>query len=360
MSFRGNRVFRTVFPSLLVATAAASPLLSAGADESAAAVAAVPEAPARRGLPREGVWSVVFENDVFANTDRHYTNGVRIARLSPLGEDVDMLKNALAAFPLLSRSADIRTEWSIGQSMFTPRRIVDAIPNPSDRPYAGWLYAAFGLIAEDGNTLDQLQTSIGVVGPWSFAEETQKAVHRLTGSDQPQGWYAQLRNEPVAQMTYQRSWRRVPGDRGVLDVRGYRIDLTTHSGGSAGNAFIYGNAGATVRFGKDLPEDYGPPRVPPSLPGSGYFQRPPGDAFGWYLFAGVDGRVVARNMFLDGNAFRNGPSVERRWFVHDLQAGGTLSFAKLQLSYTHVWRSAEFEGQAVPDRFGALSVTWSW
>jgi lipid A 3-O-deacylase len=351
ITFHGLSVSNAWF-STLVAIASIAPLCGQAASEPAS-----PEIPQAR--ENRGIWSFVFENDVFAQADRHYTNGVRLARLIPKDDDPETLKRAALAFPLLSTNAAIRTEWSVGQSMFTPRRITDAIPNPLDRPYAGWLYATFGLIAEDGNRLEQLQSSIGVIGPWSLAEDTQKAVHRLTESDRPLGWHAQLRTEPTVQGTYQRSWRRFLAADNVLQS-GYGMDATTHSGLSVGNVFIYGNAGATVRFGKDLPVDYGPPRVQPSLPGSGFFTRPLGDAFGWYLYAGLDSRLVARNLFLDGNTFRDSPSVEKRNVVHDLQVGATLSWKSLQISYTHVWRSTEFHGQPVPDRFGVLSATWIW
>lgn len=65
-----------------------------------------------------------------------------------------------------------------------------------------------------------------------------------------------------------------------------------------------------LRLGQRLPLDYGPPRIQPSLPGSGFFV-PPQDRFGWYLFAGVEGRAVARNIFLDGNTFRDSRSVDK-------------------------------------------------
>ena len=65
----------------------------------------------------------------------------------------------------------------------------------------------------------------------------------------------------------------------------------------------YLEVGATLRIGNDLPNDYGAPRIRPSLPGSNFFL--PRDNFGWYLFAGAGGRAVAYNIFLDGNTDGN-------------------------------------------------------
>ena len=55
------------------------------------------------------------------------------------------------------------------------------------------------------------------------------------------------------------------------------------------------------------------------MPGGGYFRRKKG--FNWYLFAGLEGRAVFRNIFLDGNTFTDSHSVDSKHFVGDIQAG---------------------------------------
>src|SRR5256885_10946822 len=47
---------------------------------------------------------------------------------------------------------------------------------------------------------------------------------------------------------------------------------------------------AIGRIGFDLPDDYGPPRIEPGLPGTNFFE--PTAAFGWYLFAGVGSKKL--------------------------------------------------------------------
>jgi hypothetical protein len=138
----------------------------------------------------------------------------------------------------------------------------------------------------------------------------------------------------------------------------YGMDITPHLGGAVGNVYTYANAGVTFRIGKDLQQDYGPPRVGPSVPGSGYFV--PRDTVGWYLFAGLEGRAVARNIFLDGNTFAASRSVSKRPFVADLQAGLAVTIDRLRLSYTQVWRTREFYGQPTGESFGALTASLRW
>ena len=65
---------------------------------------------------------------------------------------------------------------------------------------------------------------------------------------------------------------------------------------------------------------------------------------------------MIRNIFLDGNSFKNSPSVDKKPLVHDANAGISLTFGKTQLAYTLNWRSKEFDGQDEESLFGALSI----
>jgi hypothetical protein len=111
-----------------------------------------------------------------------------------------------------------------------------------------------------------------------------------------------------------------------------------------------------LRIGYDLPADYGPPRVRPSLPGSDFFI--PQKKLGWYLFAGVEGRAVVRNIFLDGNTFVDSHSVDKKPFIGNLQTGLALIYGDVRLSYTHVFNTREFEGQQEAGEFGAVSLSY--
>src|SRR5262249_44883781 len=160
----------------------------------------------------------------------------------------------------------------------------------------------------------------GVVGPASGARELQKFFHRATSSRDPQGWDHQLRNELGVNVNYQHTWRAA----NLASGNGLAVDFSPQLGGALGNVETYANAGFKLRFGRHLPNDYGPPRIDPGLPGSGYFV--PSSDFRWYLFAGAEGRLVARNIFLDGNTFHDSPSVDKKNWVGDFQAGLAMSW----------------------------------
>jgi hypothetical protein len=62
----------------------------------------------------------------------------------------------------------------------------------------------------------------------------------------------------------------------------------------------------------------------------------------WYVFAGLDHRLIVRNIFLDGTVFRDSPSVRHRPHVYDLRLGFSLRYQALRVSMTRVKRSEEF------------------
>ena len=255
---------------------------------------------------------------------------------------------------LLAPDGKRRIGINFGQSMFTPNDIKIREPQPDDRPWAGYLYGGVALLSETPHTLDALELDVGIVGPASFAEQTQKKWHELIGSPEPEGWNSQLKNEPTVALIYERKWRqevwRFAGPESDLGV-----DITPHVGAALGNVFTYAATGVGLRIGDDLPADFGPPRIRPSLPGSAFFQLD--DRFGWYLFATAEGRAVARNIFLDGNTFEDSASVDKLPFVADFQVGVAFMINEARVTIAQVYRTREFRSQNEPDRFGVVTLS---
>ncbi len=296
--------------------------------------------------------NIQVENDLFGSgSDRNYTNGIRASYLSAQDDIPGWLFVAARSMPLFAADGRLRTSYTLGQNMYTPDDTSRTGLIADDRPYAGWLYGGVGLTSDNGRVLDNLELDIGIVGPASFAEDTQRAWHKLIGADRPQGWDHQLRNEPAFVLFYERKWRAMY----AFDVTGLAVDATPHAGLALGTVYTHGAGGLTLRFGQDLPSDYGPPRIRPSLPGSGFFV--PTRQVSWYLFAGIEGRAVARNIFLDGNTFTDSHSIDKEPLVGDVQAGIAVTFGDARLSYTYVFRTKEFDNQDQPDQFGSFNLS---
>ena len=300
---------------------------------------------------RSGALSLLFENDIFFNTDRHYTNGIAL-NYTTAPQDTPRWVTALAHdLPMFGGDGEVRTSYEVGQDMFTPQNTALANPDPTDRPYAGYLYLGLGLLEKDETHLDQIQLQLGVVGPAALAKETQFWIHGILGDPKPAGWAFQLHNEPAVEVIYERSFKIIP----PKSFLGLFFDVEPHAGAAVGTVYDYANAGAMARLGFNLPDDFGPMRLEPSLPGSGFFE--PNGGLSAYIFAGVDGRAVGRNIFLDGNSWESSRSVAKNVFVGDLQFGAAIAFEDWRLSFSHVFRTKEFKNQSSADQFGAIALT---
>lgn len=300
-----------------------------------------------------GTLSFQFENDALAGgTDRNYTSGARIGYLTGPDRVWGIVEGAAGLLLGAEEEDVVRFGFAVGQSIFTPRDIEEAQPLPDQHPYAGWLYADFSILVERKHTLDTLSLQAGVVGPDSGGEWAQTNVHELIHSDEPLGWDNQLEHEPGVVITFDRKWRALA----EWDALSIGIDLTPNAGFSVGNVLTQATVGLTLRIGNDLADDYGPPRIRPSLAGGGFFK--PSDSFGWYVFAGAAGRAVAYNIFLDGNTMRDSLEVDRRPFVLDVQAGVVIQLLRMQIAFTVVGRTEEFESQRDEQVFGAVSLSF--
>ncbi len=316
--------------------------------------------------------SVLEENDsLYFNSDQHYTQGLRISNLGPAvapqsgwNGPFDVLGAIAPIFADDGASRDGRTpqharRYSVflGQSIFTPKDLTLSPPDPRDRPYAGWLYVGTSLLQETNrNMLENFEIDVGIVGPGALARQTQNDFHQFIGVDQAQGWSHDLQTEPGGMLTYERLWRV-----SLLGDRDNGVDIVPQLGATAGNVMTYGEAGALLRIGKNLRADYGPNRIRPALSGTDYFDGDHLDGdLGFYVFVGTQGRVVGRNIFLDGNSFRPSPSVDKHTFVGDAQAGFSLFWSSAwRLDFSAVRRTREFVGQHSPDVIGTAAIAFT-
>ena len=301
------------------------------------------------------VVALAFENDVFASSDRHYTSGLRIGFAAPSAAT----PRALAAFGdasgLFPESARYRLVLTLGQSMFTPRDILLERPGPDDRSWAGTLYGSIALAGGDGTRSHSLELTLGVAGPSARAGETQRAIHDAVGTDEPAGWDHQIEDRPIVALSYQRRWRYA--ETRLERLGGLEVGLSPHLGATLGTVRADAQVGATVRVGRRLGEDFGPPRVQPSIPGSGVIGARAG---AWYGFAGVDLRLVGRDELLEARGPDDPPPLEPERWVADLQFGALASFGEAKLAYTHVLRTDQWDSQASDTSFGAVSLSRAW
>lgn len=300
--------------------------------------------------------SVSYENDLIGSgSDQNYTSGVQfnyfnVERRPPA--IMNVLADSWLGFDIGDATA---TSYAIGQKIYTPKDISNPNSQPNDRPWAGWLYGSVALSNVSKEHVDSFGLTLGVVGPASLAEQAQTFIHEnITDSPEPMGWDHQLHAEPGIILSWDRRWPVVL----AAEVGGFRLQGEPNVSLALGNVNTFVGFGGTLTFGpnqKQLQDT--PPRIPPAMTGTGYFDTPASRDYDWYLFTGINARAVARDIFLDGNTFRDSESVDKKNFVADANAGVALTYGQTRLSYTLIYRTKEFYGQEDPSIFGSLTVT---
>lgn len=301
-------------------------------------------------------FSFYFENDLFSDTDRYYTNG---ARASFLSSDLEALKLPHWAQQVkdlcwfLDRDGFTNNiGLAFGQEIYTPEDISQNALIEDDRPYAGWLYTAISLHHKSDSELHKLELALGVVGPQSLAEGAQNYVHSERNIPRARGWDNQLRTEVGAILTYEHQRRYA-----LRSSQNWGSDLIPAATISIGNVLTQASARVTLRGGYHLPEEFHANRIRVS----GYVQpthRNGTAAQDWsiYAFSTLEMRGVLRDITLDGNSTKDSHRVDRIPLVGELELGMGVRYRRYRLVYSHVLRTEEFEQQHNSQKFGSLGL----
>ena len=298
--------------------------------------------------------TLLFDNDSFADTDHHYSSGQELLLALDEARMPRGLVRAGRGSPLTAAEGEVHGFVGLGQNLFTPHEIEWATPPADERPYAGWLYLRSGLSVSTEIRWDQWDLTVGVVGPAALGEDLQVWSHRWSDSRHPAGWSHQLANEPGVVLGYHRGWRLAA----PATASGWGWDVLPVVGANLGNIFTTASGGLTLRAGRWLDRGRGPARVAPRISGS--TPQDPARGLGVQAILGLEGRLVARNLFLDGNSFTEGPSVPKRRAVGTAEAGLVVSFGRAWLAYSHVLLSPEYRAQDGPDDYGSAALGVSW
>jgi len=69
-------------------------------------------------------------------------------------------------------------------------------------------------------------------------------------------------------------------------------------------------------------------------------------------------RLIAHDIFLDGNTWEASHSVNRKPLVYDQTVGFGFNWKQLDINVSYVYRSEQYSNQAGPTRFGSFVLTW--
>lgn len=292
------------------------------------------------GVPR-GRFRFQWQNDSWlTESDRFYTNGIGLGWTLEDGTLSQGLENLLHWLPFTPEDrSGTATELFVRQDMFTPEDFTNPALVLDDRPYAGWLHLDIEhqvlTLRRDrrDDRLDTWELQLGIVGPSALAEQAQREVHELVSAPEPRGWDNQLEDEPGIVLGYHRQFRAYydPHALGPIEA-----DFIGRYGARVGNVETSARIGGVLRAGFGLPRHFGT-AMRGDAPGVRYRHR-------IYAAAGVSGKVVLRNIFLDGNTFSSSHSVDRNPLVAQFHVGLHWEpCSRARVSIAEFFSTAEFD-----------------
>jgi lipid A 3-O-deacylase len=281
------------------------------------AAAALASAALGAGAAQEDArWYLQLDNDLFFNTDRWYSSGLRLARVAGAG--------------------DVQVEWGLLHEIYSPEGKYWS-PGVDDRaPTARLLlYGARHRLTPALH--ETLELAAGVRGPAARGEQITDAVHKFADAAEV-------------------DWSRQEGDQVDIQLSAVRShafgDFHLHYGAVVGTEQVFAHGALEWRHGE------GAARVALS-PLLRYAATPPPPVSappGWAVFAGAGVRAIAHNAMIERNYDPLGPELDPRRVVGRAAAGFAWVGAWGSLTFALALDSREFDAQREPLPFGSLTL----
>lgn len=295
-------------------------------------------------------FNLFSENDVYAHlfVDRYYTAGTLLSFTS---KEYDFSDKWLRYLSYKYDDEKLsRYDVALRQDLYTPisrSPIVDF----SDHPYAGFLSLDFMLSNRRANSIENIKVQVGVVGPASLAQQTQDIIHKLTHNPFFYGWDTQIKNEFILNFHYEYIFKY-----DLLNTSYFDIDILPAFKVALGNANTFAGGGGRIRFGYNLHSDFGVDKINTSYMGS----KPFNDKFSCYVFGGVLGTYVARDIFIQGNSFGTPRELVLEHFLYDAELGFAILYKGFRFSYVFTHQSKQFSAQQGSHDIGSILFNFAF
>jgi hypothetical protein len=310
-------------------------------------------------------FTVYLENDgTFLKpnhrTDRHYTSGLKLiytdqpdcnwlkdfARWNNFASENEKADSTPSTSSGQAGSPQVNTAigYFVGQNLFTPDHADNPLDRaPHDRVFAGWLYGGMFAQRATDDQMEHFELNLGIIGPSSQGEESQKTVHEIVGAHKPRGWVNQLGDEFSADFTY---FKRQRADA-ITFKHTENFDSHVEYGFTAGSVHRNAILGILFRGGINLPNDFGPGRLEAPACAT---DKSRDDITHLYLFSRLGGKLVEYDRFLTG--------LDTRPLVGVIQVGIGWLYKSFELTYSQTFLTREYDEQPDGDSFGSLTLSY--
>ena len=298
---------------------------------------------------QKSFFSILSDNDAYVNQyiDRYYTAGTVLSYTS---KEYDF--SALWLNYLSYRCDDeklSRYEIAIQQDIYTPSLRIGEV-GIQDHPYAGFLSLDMTLSNRRANSLENLKLQLGVVGPASLAQYTQKFIHLITHNPIFQGWNTQIKNEFIINLHYEYTYKY-----DLFDTPYFGMDILPALKVALGNANTFLGAGGRIRMGYNLHSDFGVDKINTGFMGS----KPFNNNFSLYIFGGLLGSYVIRDIFIEGGRYDTA-RINLMPFLYDVELGVALLYKGFRFSYVFTYQSKQFKEQPSGHNIGSIMLNFAF
>lgn len=288
---------------------------------------------------KPNILRVVFDNDIFTNTDYYYTNGAIIDFITPLAKST--LLNTI--FPGI-KSADISLcGFSIQQNIYTPTNPDVEDIRYGDRPFAAFL--TIGQFNRNTNFSKKLNISssinFGVLGPASMGDVVQSSIHDI----QPVGWENQINNNIVIDYN-------ISIEKGLLSSPHFEFNVLAQA--NVGTVFDKATAGFYARIGSFIPV----------YRGIDILRTDNLSRFQYWFFFSAKSDFVIYNATLQGGMFNNDnpytiASSDINRVVFNVNAGMAVYYKSLGIELHGFYTTPEFKN-AFDFKWGRVAVVYNF
>jgi len=300
------------------------------------------------------LFRVFFDNDFFninlRGTDEAYTYGLRFDYMYRLSHPPKFFLSRI--LPKAGPGSIDEFSWSLMQMAYTPRDISTFDFQPNDYPYSGALFLTHARRSYNPIKKYSFQTEIlvGMLGPASLADESQKLFHELIKYQLADGWNYQLDNAPLINLNFTAEKQMYSGGKIFDVIAGTRLMAGTFNN----SATIY----PLFRFGKMNPYF------------KGFINQYSSEGLSrhkWQIYAifKPEASWNISNALLTGIGKQSYLNEERKRlhplekFTYAINYGAVVSWGHWSLTYTQTHTPALLDG-LYTHTFGNFSLYYCW
>ncbi|HNS16924.1 MAG TPA: lipid A deacylase LpxR family protein [Bacteroidales bacterium] len=283
-----------------------------------------------------------FENDIFTNTDRYYTNGIRFDWVNP-GFNRSLLTHLMIP---LHHPARNYYGISLVHRIYTPwDSHIDTVTQ-GDRPFSSYLYFGFSKVSNAlGKRYRQHSAfNLGIIGPAAGGKQIQQTIHYT----EINGWDHQVSNDII--LDY-----HVHSEAGLLQGKYFEIGALADA--NAGTLYDKIGIGPYLTAG-----NYDPASLDQVTEGTWGQINPTSGKVQYVLYYRFKTTLVGYDATLQGGMFNkseyalNSSQIKR--FTYDHCLGFSLSFRWASVLAEYTWLSPEYKG-CDPHSWGRCTMAFT-